>query len=194
MVAVRACHKYISSAISNIGASHISEKWLTLCGCVLEQCWSLWDAAEQSKRAKAVEEDSLYCYRTKTHVVSDDEGVDEGAVRQIFPVYDCEFESGQVEEGIEMKEESEPGRDDVACQLTSEEMEEVSSLHQLLFAHRENSQQISTFLSSKYSLAASLADLIGHIPGDALCLRERCTCMYDQCNVCVMHMCSRFVN
>lgn len=168
MVAVRSCHKYISSTISNIGGSHISEKWLTLCGSVLEQCWSLWDTAEQTKRAKAAEEDSLYCYRTKTHIVSDDdEGVEEGAVRQIFPVYDCEFEGGKEERGMEMKEENEPGvSGDVVCQLTSEEMEEVSSLHQLLFTHRESSQQSSTFLSSKYSLAASLADIISHIPGD----------------------------
>ena len=206
MVAVRSCYEFILSTISNIGGSHISEKWLSLCGLVLEQCWSLWDAAEQTKRAKAIEEDSLYCYRTKTHIVSDDdEGVEEGAVRQMFPVYDCEFESGKEERGIETKEESEPGEvGDVVCQLSSEEMEEVSSLHQLLFTRRESSQQSSTFLSSKYSLAASLTDIISCIPGDTISERGDMTNvnvhMYNTCvQVCQlttvylvgMHKCAR---
>lgn len=177
LVGVRSCHNYISSTIGTTASAstYVPKRWLSLCSSLLEQCWSLWDAADQTMRAKAVEEESLYCYKTKTHNIGgNEEGEEEESVRQVFPLYDCVFEEGgegnkqiegETEDGERGKKEEE-GNTSGVCQFTCEEMEEVSCLHQLLFSQTTHFN--STLLTSKYSLAASLADIVCHIPGDTL--------------------------
>jgi midasin len=150
---------------------HASKKWLSLCSSLLEQCWSVWNTSEQLLQAKRAEEDSLYRYRTHKHVIQEEE-VEEEVVRQMFPVYDSTFEEGEGDkfetgmggeaEGLREMEDTE-----MVCPFTSKEMEEVCDLHLLLFAENTlgDSHRSSGVMSSKYSLAALLADIVSHIPG-----------------------------
>ena len=178
LVAVQSCHSYISS---NVPAStgpkiaHVSKKWLSLISSLLEHCWSFWNTAEQTMQTKKAEKESLYRYKTNKHTVEEDEGIEEEVVRRMFPVYDSVFEEGgkdifekvMNDEGNGLKNEKED--EGMVCQFTYEEMEEVSGLHLLLFATNTlgGSHKRNSVLSSKYSLAAFLADIVNCIPGIA---------------------------
>ena len=194
LVGVRTCHAYLSttttttstattSPCSSTDCARVPVRWFSLCSSLLEQCCLVWSSAEQAARARAAEEDSLYRYRTKTHVITgDEEGEGEGVVRQMFPVYDCEFEEGVEEEGGEGEEEGEMEGDvesDIGPvhQFSSREMEEVSSLHLLLFATSRSPTRpdsCSVAGSSRYSLAATLATIAGPTPGETT-LAQRST-------------------
>ena len=195
LVGVRTCHAYLSTATtstattsptaacSSTDCTRVPVRWFSLCSSLLEQCWAVWSSAEQAARARAAEEDSLYRYRTKTHLITgDEEGEGEGVVRQMFPVYDCEFEERVEEEGGEGEEEGEMEGDvegDIGpvCQFSSREMEEVSSLHLLLFATTRSHtcpDSCSVAGSSRYSLAATLATIAGPTPGETT-LAQRST-------------------
>ena len=124
-------------------------------------------------RAKMEEEASLYKYRATTHEIQlTNEGeVDSEVVRQTFPMYDTEFEElgGEGEGKSEEREElgGVGDKQEPLCQFTCSEMREVSELHQKLFGAQQpsNSSQSSEVFSSRYSFAASLAQLLDHIPG-----------------------------
>jgi midasin len=132
----------------------------------------LWESVEKAARAKAEEESSLYRYRTTEHKIDlDDTGEgDSGVVRELFPVYDDEFENSDEREDMN---ESGSAEEVSTCdteglsQFSSAEMEEISDLHQLLFdAHQLRAlHQSSDARRTNYSLAASLADIISQIPG-----------------------------
>ena len=134
---------------------------------------------EQATRAQVEEESSLYRYRTTTHVISPtEEGeVNDKVVRDIFPVYDDEFTNLSWEgDGESKREEMEDVEVvPVICQFTPSEMKEVFDLHQQLFAQKSRSRSSphSDILRSKYTFAASLAQIVGRIPGnvwlDAIC-------------------------
>lgn len=128
-------------------------------------------------RTKSAEDNSLFKYKTRTHVISTEveDEVKEGVVRQLFPVYDSEFEELSIDSAVEgAVNEDMKGRDEDdiqvegedVCQFTSEEMEEVSCLHQLLLTSNSstNSHQEHLFME-RYSLASSLAGFISQLPG-----------------------------
>ena len=155
-------------------------------------------------RAKMEEEASLYKYRATTHEIElTNEGeVDSEVVRQTFPMYDTEFEElgGEGEGKSEEREElgGVGDKQEPLCQFTCSEMREVSELHQKLFGAQQpsNSSQSSEVFSSRYSFAASLAQLLDHIPGTItfitfnisvyplrLCLQD-----YPQTTLCLVLM------
>ena len=119
------------------------------------------------------EESSLYRYRTKTHNIGSlEEGeVDDEMVRQIFPVYDEQFERLSEEE-YSSKDETEMYSDaDVQsiCQFTFSEMREVFDIHQQVFRPQSQAQQHSfqhsEAMRTRYSFAADLAQYFDHLPG-----------------------------
>ena len=174
LIGVRTCHKYITSVASSCPC--VTKRWLLLGSSLIKSCWTLWNVADQAMRTASAEENSLYRYKTRTHVINaeDSEDVEEGVVRQCFPLYDSEFEEQTMEAEDEGKmcedmngrgDEDMKGEGDV-CQFTSEEMEEVCSLHRLLLATTTsaNSPQ-HPLIIEKYAVAASLAGFVTHIPG-----------------------------
>ena len=175
LIGVRSCRHFLSSYIFNATSNgiHVPEKWYLLCSKLLKMSWSIWDVAEENKKAKIAEESSLYRYSTTTHnIIEEAVEPEEETVRLHFPLYDTVFEE-EIHENKPKMCEGEIGGDfdvEIMCQFTSSEMEEVASLHQLLFtSHAETKQShTSTLLISKYSLAASLVDIIKNVPGKFL--------------------------
>lgn len=171
LIGVRVYCAYLTSHVSGC----VSERWLAQCSSLLEMCWSLWAKAEEAARAKTMEEESLYRYRTKTHHIADEEAAEEeGAVRELFPVYDSDFEEGLEAEGggepgetveVEGRKEVRDGRAEVLCQFSEEEMEEIAKLHMLVFTKEHSNSTKNLAQDCSYSLAAALANLIGPIPG-----------------------------
>lgn len=165
MIGVRSCHNYITTITNSIT---IPQKWNLLCSTLVDMCWSFWDTAEQSTKIRIAEESSLYRYRTTTHDIVDEEvEPEEGVVRQMFPLYDSEFDE-VIYEGMEHEMCNDDDKDmDIVCQFTTSEMEEISNLHQLFLASHLQANQHKKYsvLSSKYSLASALVDIIGIIPG-----------------------------
>ena len=178
MVGVRTYHSYLSS-IDTSGC--IPKRWLTKCSSLLELCWSQWAKAEEAARAKAIEEESLYRYKTKTHIITGDEATEEGVVRELFPIYDSVFEDGLKEEGGDGEEFGEgSGMEDgaadgtvqgseegsgVICRFSNEQVEEIASLHLLLFSKGHYRSSGTSADECGYSLAATLTDVIGPVPG-----------------------------
>ena len=178
MVGVRTYLSYLSS-INTYG--YIPKRWLTKCASLLELCWSQWVKALEAAQAKAIEEESLYRYRTKTHIITDGEATDEGVLRELFPIYDSVFEDGLKEEGGDSEEfeegsgiengvvdgrvqgvEEESG---VICGFSNEQLEEIASLHLLLFSKGQYRSFVISADECGYSLAATLTDVIGPVPG-----------------------------
>ena len=172
LIGVRVYFAYLSS---NVIPGCVPERWLAQCSSLLEVCWSLWVKAEAAARAKTMEEESLYRYRTKTHHIADDEvAEEEGVVRELFPVYDNEFEEGLEAEGsgepggtvgVEGRKEVEDDGVGVLCQFSDEEMEGIAKLHMLVFTKDHSTLTKNLAQDCGYSLAAALASLIGPIPG-----------------------------
>ena len=172
LVGVQSCHKYISTTFTSNSCYRVPERWLILCASLLKCCWSLWDTSEKILRAKTEEESSLYRYKTHMHVISAEEDCEreECAVKQLFPLYDSEFEeySEEARENEMEDVEKQEVNADAQCQFTCKEMEEVSNLHQLVFTASlpNSSHQCCTVVKSKYAVSASLAGVVGHIPGN----------------------------
>ena len=79
-----------SSSLSGLRESHIP-----IVDQVLEQCWSRWSQAAEESRQREREEQSLYKYRQKTHVIEEEEGeVTEEELNRVFPVYEFMEEEG----------------------------------------------------------------------------------------------------
>lgn len=172
LIGVRVYFAYLTSHHTS---GCVSKRWLAQCSSLLELCWSLWAKAEEAARAKTLEEESLYRYRTKTHHIADEEAAEEEVVvRKLFPVYDNEFEEGldaegngdpKAREGMEGGKEAGDGEAGVLCQFSDEEMEDIAKLHLLVFTKDCCHLTKISAQDCGYSLAAALSNLIGPIPG-----------------------------
>ena len=166
------CYSYLTTTRL---ASHTPARWFQLCCSLLELCYSQWTKLEEMAREKAIEEESLYRYRTKTHNIPEEKEEDERAMEELFPVYDSEFEEEpgvEISEDIldndateEVKEDAEGISSSVLHQFSEKELEEIASLHIFLFARTQYCPVSSNREDKGYLLAASLADIIGPMPG-----------------------------
>lgn len=146
---------------------HLSSKQKSMCSALLKSCWSLWKTAEDEARLKSEQESSLYRYRTTTHHIhlTEEGGIGDEIVRQMFPVYDKEF----YEERSEMTgaREEEATSNEEYPHFTASEMTHILQLHQILFSPvtLANCYNPSEIFKLKYSLSYSLSLSIGCYPG-----------------------------
>lgn len=145
---------------------------------VLEVCWARWSVAVEESRRREIDQQSLYKYRQKTHVIEEGEGkVMEAELKGMFPVYEFMEEEGLEEKPCDagsgscgVEEDGKPvDRAEVAAiAFSPEELQTISSLHLSLY-HREGSVFMGTegIQSSKlsYELAGFLARSVDAIPG-----------------------------
>jgi midasin len=173
LIGVKFSKCFISHYSKTTSCTTLSRRWYSLCSTLLKYCWLLWNRAEQANRAKMEEESSLYRYRTKTHDISllGEGEVDDEVVRQIFPIYDEQFEelSGKEDSSKDDTQmEADEGVQEVS-QFTHSEMREVFDLHQQLFTPQSRSQhhpyQLFDTMRARYSFAAALAHNFDHLPG-----------------------------
>jgi hypothetical protein len=142
---------------------------------VLEQCWSRWSLAAEESRQREREEQSLYKYRQKTHVIEEEEGeVSEAEVERFFPTYEF-MEEG--EDGEEKSCDQTTGSCDAeevgkvrepVTEFSSDELQSIASLHLSLYnpgtsISAGRASALSAAMS--YDLAGSIAKSIDVIPG-----------------------------
>ena len=152
---------------------------------LLDYCWSLWLAAEADQRARNLEEESLYKYRSKTHVIQESEDeVSERQLREMFPSYkELMDEEMSVEEMSESEDEMETegnagGDSDSAISFNSEELYFIANLHLKLY-HMDNIPlQMAASRDMSYKLGSSLTRLMEHIPGKELVLWKCATWLF----------------
>lgn len=158
---------------------------LPVVGEVLEQCWTRWARAAEVSRQREKDEQSLYKYRQKTHVIEEEEGeVLEEELKRVFPVYEfmegegersCDLARGSEGEG---KGHDEPKTDNSApLEFSLEELQSIASLHMSLH-HRGGSVSTGSrsIKSAKlsYDLAGSMARSLDAIPGMQAILHIPC--------------------
>ena len=151
---------------------------LSLMNELVHHCWQLWTRAEERAKRKSQEEDSLYRYKSKTHLITISETSEEEAQLEVmFPSYDQQFnEDDEIEE--DNREEKvmegicETDGEDQTIVFTVSEMEQIVNSHFLLFnkvaAETSFSMPCSPTLlvKSSYSLASRLVALAGStLPG-----------------------------
>ena len=151
--------------------SHVSAA-----GRVLELCWSLWSKEEEARRTKEREEQSLYQYKTKTHLIEEAEtDILEEQLNNFFPSYAeyMEEELGDDDQGIEDKREPKVvGNDgrEMGVKFSVDELERIASLHMLLYAGDATCSPkrsvASKSATSSYELGSYLMQMmLGIIPG-----------------------------
>ena len=181
--------------------SDTSLSWRDAVSSFLELCWSLWLQADEQARLRVKEEESLYRYKEKTHHISvTEDAAEDEQLNTLFPSYDREFltELEVLDEQDEQESEPSLGEDyDGANQqqpiasltttphetivFSTEEMDEICSVHLLLYSKSYITQlaslkESSTFpIQDAYHLAGSLYRIASSLPG--LC----CTlCVYSR--------------
>ncbi len=146
---------------------------------LLDHWWRLWSASEAELRAKEQEEQSLYKYRSKTHVIQESEDdISESQLREMFPVFeDWEDEDGVMameEDGRvdEVEEEDGSGgkgkmaEEDInAVTLTSDELQSVANLHQMLYNEDTIPAVVKSSQDMSYQLGSTLTKMMECIPG-----------------------------
>jgi len=141
---------------------------------MLSHWWGVWSVARAESRAREMEEQSLYKYRSKTHVIQEsEEEVSESQLREMFPVYEewTEEEEMDVEEdggGREEEGEAEgsPEATHGGCEMfTSEEWQFVVDLHLKLHNGDAAQLQLKNFRDIAYEIGSSLTRLLERIPG-----------------------------
>ena len=145
---------------------------------VLEQCWSLWSRAEEHLRVREREEQSLYKFRSKTHVVQDTECEEnERQLRNLFPSYEESMEEemgGRGEEMVGDEEEKEDGaengvvgRKEEVASFCVEDLQHIANLHLLLYGENvEKSVCPHDSRKMAYRLGSGLTNSLGTIPGE----------------------------
>ncbi len=146
---------------------------------LLDHWWRLWSASEAELRAKEKEEQSLYKYRSKTHVIQESEDdISESQLREMFPVFeDWEDEDGvmamEEDGGVdEVEEEDGSGgkgkmaEEDInAVTLTSDELQSVANLHQMLYNEDTLPAVVKSSQDMSYQLGNTLTKMMECIPG-----------------------------
>ena len=146
---------------------------------LLDHWWSLWSASEAESRAKELEDQSLYRYRSKTHIIQEsEEEVSESQLQEMFPVYkewteeedemsvDKEEKEGdgQGEEEGDIEGSSEATR--VGClKFSSEELQLVVNIHLKLHAINSEDLLIKNSKDISYEMGSNLTRLMERIPG-----------------------------
>lgn len=144
---------------------------------VLELCWAAWSRAAAESRRKEAEEQNLYKYRQKTHVIEEGEGEQlEQELKRVFPVYEeymeeeegsCDVDEGScdVEGG---RDGSVSGAQYSTDGFSPEELDSIATLH--LYLYRKNGSVPLkacgvTSVKISYDLAGVLARSVDAIPG-----------------------------
>lgn len=164
----------LTECSSSLGG--LRESQIPIVDKVLEHCWLRWSRAAEESRQREREEQSLYRYRQKTHVIEEEEQeVSEEELKRVFPVYDfMEEEEGSHDMGAGSCDltsgscDTEGNGHEPVVGFTSEETQAIASLHMSLY-NREwgisDESVIAQSAKSSYDLAGSLANLIDTIPG-----------------------------
>lgn len=147
---------------------------------MLELCWTLWSTAEEHLRAKELEEQSLYRFKSKTHIIQDSE--EEVCARQLkdmFPSYE-EFveEEDESSESVEnMDEDDGGGREEgsetyvvgagALVKFSAEDLQRVANLHLLMYREKVelSSSRAPNSKTMLYELSNYLTTSLGSIPG-----------------------------
>ena len=143
---------------------------------LLDHWWSLWSASEAENRARELEDQSRYRYRSKTHIIRESkEEVSESQLREMFPVYE-EWTEEEDEMSVE-KEEKEGGEEEgddersseatrVGClKFSSEELQLVVNIHLKLQAINSENLLIKNSKDTSYEIGSNLTRLMERIPG-----------------------------
>ena len=164
--------------------SGLHRSQLGVVSVVLTQCWVQWSRAEEESRRKEQEEQNLYRYRERTHVIEEGEGeVLEEELRRVFPVYSDLMED---EESCDTTGEScdvTGGSHDMAdgevpvtaaggsatVEFSAEELQCIANLHLCLY-HKEGgvpmqAPPLAQSAKLSYDMAGSLARSVDAIPG-----------------------------
>ena len=164
----------VSSLIEHVRfVSWLRHSLLPVVERVLELCWTLWSVAEEHLRQKEIEEQSLYKFRTKTHVIQDsEEEVCERQLRDMFPSYEGSMEdelSGGAENMEEDKGRTEDGLDtDITgapLKFSEDEVRHVAHLHLLMYGEVDPSSRPLDSEKISYELSSCLTNSLGSIPG-----------------------------
>lgn len=147
---------------------------------LLELCWTSWRNAEEERRLKEIEEQNLYRYRAKTHVIGDEEGG--GALEELLGSAIVDY-SGFMEDGEEGETEgegegeTEGGVEDTDTDMAHgvigfsvDEMQCIAGLHMSLYSDRDlcsvSSASVQSAAKTSYRLACDVARLLlDDIPG-----------------------------
>lgn len=143
---------------------------------VLELCWILWSGAEEHLRTKELEEQSLYKFRSKTHLIQESEGeVSERQLKEMFPSYEEPLEeemSGSMdtmeedERGREGELETDVVRDSAIVKFSVEDLQHVASLHLLLYGEKVDwSVRTPDVRQLSYEISSYLTNSLQNIPG-----------------------------
>ena len=115
---------------------------LPVVGRLLELCWTRWSKAEEEGKLKELEEQNLYRYRQKSHVI-DDGGEDmalEEQLKGVFPDYSGYMEEDSCDlEGGGVCSEPSPSADSSTIGFSSDELQCIADLHLMLYHNREAS-------------------------------------------------------
>ena len=138
----------------------------------MEFCWTLWSRSKEEARTKELEDQNLYRYRSKTHLIAESESdALEKQFKNVFPSYTEFMDEEYIEE--EVKEEvggSDPVRDHAVVSFSAEEMMSIASLHLRLYSSEDTEELWRTASNKKpskisYELASQLTVTLGDIPG-----------------------------
>ncbi len=174
-LAISSISQYMHSLSGGVRASQLS-----VVHQFFELCWSLWRKGEEEAKARELEEQNLYRYRTKEHVVAEPESnVLDEQLKALFPSHaefmdedgSCDPEDASCDLEKAGKEE---GSSDVTggaavTRLSQEEVEGVASLHLYMYG-ASCTEAVSGSAGSRarivsYQLASSLANTLDHVPG-----------------------------
>ena len=143
---------------------------------VFEVCWTQWSRAEEEARQKEMEDQSLYRYKAKTHVIDDDDNSVERELQRLFPEFHEFLEeggegqgTGEDHESMEEEKRSNPessGVANTAIKFSPEEIQAVVNLHLLLYGDGAFFKPTTTRSAKEsYNLAVYLARPLDSIPG-----------------------------
>ncbi len=141
---------------------------------LFEICWTRWSRSEEEARLKEIEDQNLYRYRERTHVIEEDDDESlERELQKLFPDYqnyleEEEEEGKKDEEDEERMEEERSGSESLrTIKFSPEEIEAVANLHMLLYGDGKatDSQKSAPSAEESYALAAYLARPLDPVPG-----------------------------
>lgn len=118
---------------------------------VLSLCQQLWFAADEKRREKEAQEESLYQFKPRTFQISEREEdiMIDRELQKLFPSFEAEFQSE--EERTDLMENDDSDRMDQSSssfsQFTDDEMQLITSLHLTTFT--------SSLTPSLHSLSSS---------------------------------------
>lgn len=151
---------------------------LPVVGRLLELCWTSWSKAEEEAKLKELEEQNLYRYRQKSHVIDDgdDDAALEEQLKGVFPDYSGYMEEESCDiEGEGVCSEPSPSTESSAIGFSSEELQSIAGLHLMLYHSQEAAtslggpSRVQTAARMSYDLAGHLAGSLGSIPGAYVC-------------------------